>query len=153
MAPLPTPGASDGTYGTELNAYLVVEHETDGTHGDTVPTSVTSSGDITSSTFFKLGPDTELTIAGGIITATGSLHTVDTQSNDPSDELDTVNGAAGGNLLVLRPADATRTIVAKDGTGNLRLAGDFTMDHSSDMLFLVGVGANWIEISRSSNET
>ena len=32
MAALPTPGGSDGTYGTELNAYLVIGHATDGTH-------------------------------------------------------------------------------------------------------------------------
>lgn len=32
MAAKPTPGASDGTWGDELNAYLAVGHNTDGTH-------------------------------------------------------------------------------------------------------------------------
>lgn len=32
MASLPSPGASDGVYGTILNEYLEVGHDTDGTH-------------------------------------------------------------------------------------------------------------------------
>lgn len=32
MAAKPTPGASDGTYGTELNEFLDVGHDSDGTH-------------------------------------------------------------------------------------------------------------------------
>lgn len=34
MASLPTQGGDTGTWGTELNTYLRVEHEVDGTHGD-----------------------------------------------------------------------------------------------------------------------
>lgn len=32
MAAKPTPGGSDGTYGTELNEFLDVGHDADGTH-------------------------------------------------------------------------------------------------------------------------
>lgn len=32
MATLPSQGGSDGTWGTELNAWLQVEHASDGTH-------------------------------------------------------------------------------------------------------------------------
>lgn len=35
MASKPTVGGSDGTWGTELNAYLAVAHNTDGTHNAT----------------------------------------------------------------------------------------------------------------------
>lgn len=31
MATLPTPGGDEGTWGDELNTYLLVSHETDGT--------------------------------------------------------------------------------------------------------------------------
>ncbi len=45
MATKPTPGGSDGTYGTELNAFLDIEHNADGTHAikqsvDGTPTRV-----------------------------------------------------------------------------------------------------------------
>lgn len=32
MATLPSQGGSDGTWGTEVNAYLHVEHDINGTH-------------------------------------------------------------------------------------------------------------------------
>ena len=35
-ATLPTQGGDDGTWGTELNTWLVVEHDTDGTHDSAV---------------------------------------------------------------------------------------------------------------------
>ena len=59
---------------------------------------------------------------------TKSYHDVDTQAGAASDDLDTINGGNIGSFLVLRPENAARTVVLKDGTGNLVLAGDFTMD-------------------------
>ena len=32
MATLPTPGGDEGTWGAELNTYLRVQHNADGTH-------------------------------------------------------------------------------------------------------------------------
>jgi len=153
MAALPTPGGSDGTYGTELNEYLEVEHEADGTHGALTPTSISATGNITTTAFINLGAGSELTISGGVVTATNSHHAIDTESDDSTDNLDTINGGSTGDVLVVRPINSARTIIAKDGVGNLRLAGDFTMDISSDMLFLLKLGANWVEISRSDNGT
>lgn len=68
-----------------------------------------------------------------------------------SDNLDTIAGGQEGDLLVQRASNSSRTIVAKDGTGNLRLAGDFTMDHKEDSLLLIYDGNNWIELSKSNN--
>ena len=94
---------------------------------------------------------TELTIASGAITATHSYHTVDTESNASTDDLDTINGGATGQMLLITAQASSRTIVAKDGTGNLNLNGDFSLDHNTDTLLLMYVSSFWIEVSRSSN--
>ena len=94
----------------------------------------------------------ELTIASGEITVVNSHHKIDTESDASTDDLVTINGGVGGQILLIQPANTARTIVAKDGTGNLRLNGDFTMDSSTDSLLLMNVTASyWMEISRSDN--
>ena len=102
---------------------------------------------------FNLTDDTELTIAVGVITVTQSFHRVDTEADGVSDDLDTINGGAEGDLLIFRPDNAARTVVAKHGTGNLNLAGgaDFTMDEDDDWLELLYDGALWQQIGRSEN--
>jgi len=93
------------------------------------------------------------TISGGIITASSSFIDVDTEGAAATDDLDTINGFSNGNILIIHPASSARTVVAKDGTGNLLLAGDFSMDHASDTLTLIYWDLNnyWLEISRSNN--
>lgn len=98
-----------------------------------------------------IGPTSELTISGGVITVIRSSHTVDTESDAASDDLDTINGSQDGMFLVISAADSARTVVVKDGTGNLDLAGDFSMDHVDDTLFLQLRGTNWKELTRSNN--
>ena len=53
---------------------------------------------------WNLGTPTELTIAAGVITRTRSNHTVDTQGDDATDDLDTINGGVEGDILLLRAA-------------------------------------------------
>jgi hypothetical protein len=98
-----------------------------------------------------LGSGTELTIASGAVTITQGFHTIDTESDAASDDLDTISGGTTGQLLVVKAADDARSVVAKGGTGNLRLAGDFTLDDTDDSLSLLYDGSNWIEIARSDN--
>jgi hypothetical protein len=93
-------------------------------------------------------------IASGVLTIVGGYHRVDTEGGvGSSDDLDTINGGADGRILVLHPNVTGRTIVAKDGTGNLHLAGNFTMDNEQDTLTLIYDGqlAKWLELSRSDN--
>ena len=96
---------------------------------------------------------TELTIsAAEAITVTKSYHTVDTIDDDPTDDLLTINGGSVGDILIIGAASSARTIEVKDGTGNLLLAGDFTMDNTQDTLTLFRYSATyWIELSRSNN--
>lgn len=95
----------------------------------------------------------ELTIAAGVVTAIGTIHTIDTQNNDATDDLDTINGGSIGDLLIVSAIDSTHTVVVKDGAGNIDCAGDFSMDHVDDRMMLIYDGTNWVEISRSDNNT
>ena len=99
----------------------------------------------------NLGVPTELTIAGGIITRTRSNHTVDTQADAATDDLDTINGGVEGDILLLRAANDARSIVIKDGTGNILMPADMTLDNTEDIELLYFDGTNWLEITGSSN--
>jgi len=94
----------------------------------------------------------ELTIATGAITVTHEYHPVDTEADAATDDLATINGAKYiGQRVTLVAIDGTRTVVCKDGTGNLQLNGDFSLDNSQDTITLVWNGGNWLEVSRSDN--
>ena len=95
---------------------------------------------------------TELTIAAGVVTITQNHHTIDTEADAATDDLDTINGLGIGTILVIQPATATRTIVVKNSGTSLDLAGDFTMDSNRDALVLLRISSTvWIELSRSDN--
>ena len=119
--------------------------------------SISSSGNVTAKTIevdkVIYDQGAELTIASGAVTATHSYHTIDTESDASTDDLTTINGGATGQIIIIRAANAGRTVVVKDQDGNLRLAGDadFTMDNSQDKLVLIYTGAFWMELSRASN--
>lgn len=109
--------------------------------------------DNSASSFTVLGDNSTITISSGVITVTSSYHEVDTEGAASTDDVDTitVTDIANGTLLVLQPASPARTVVIKDGTGNLRTAGDFTMDNSQDTITLIKDGSVWYEVSRSDN--
>lgn len=108
-------------------------------------------GDLTANNFLKVAVGAELTIASGVITVTSSYHTVDTEADASTDDLDTINGVADGVFLYLAAANSARTVVLKDGTGNLSLAGDFSMDDANDRILLIGGASSWFEVARSDN--
>jgi len=92
--------------------------------------------------------DTELTINAGVITRTQTYHRVDTESDDPTDDLVTINGGAEGDILVIHPEDDARTIVVKHNTGNIWLIGeaDISLEDAEDHLILIYDGAMWCSI-------
>lgn len=87
----------------------------------------------------------ELTIAAGVITATQTLHSVDTQSEGPSDDLDTITPDTDINILYLQPENVGRIVTLKHGTGNLLLpnGNDIVMTFNINYPFIYD-GANWI---------
>jgi len=93
----------------------------------------------------------ELTIASGLVTVSGSHHTIDTQDDDATDDLNTISGGTIGQILYLTAANGARTIVLKDGVDNLQLAGDCTLDSGADTITLLLFGVDWKEIARSDN--
>jgi hypothetical protein len=63
---------------------------------------------------------TELTVASGEITVTQSWHTIDTEGNTATDELDTINGLEAGRFYFFTVSDASRITKFIHGTGNIR---------------------------------
>lgn len=88
----------------------------------------------------------ELTISGGVVTKTKGYHSIDTQGGAGSDDLDTINGGSEGDVLLLRAENAARTVVLKDGTGNLQLGSDITLDDIDLIAPLLYDGSNWIPL-------
>ena len=99
----------------------------------------------------NLTDSTELTIASGAITATQGYHTVDTESDAATDDLDTITVAGGeGDVVVIRPESSARTVVVKHGTGNVQCVGgdDITLDDDYDFALCVRKDAsNWMAFS------
>lgn len=86
---------------------------------------------------------TELTIdAAGAITVTQNYHTVDTNADAASDNLDTITISGNieeGTILIIRPDNDARTVVVRHNQGNIMCNGnaDITLDDSHDFAFLV----------------
>lgn len=83
----------------------------------------------TGPTSINLPDPTELTISGGAITGTQSTHTVDTETDAATDDLDTINLPTSVNVVWLKAADGGRAVTVKHGTGNIvtSSAADFVL--------------------------
>ena len=122
----------------------------------TTPVLTVSEADktVTVNQLFSLGSPSELTIDKGVVTATRSYHTVDTEGNKSKDDVVTINGCTGstvGTVLVLTAADDKHDVKFKR-SGNLRLDDDrdFTLkDTTSTLTLLCNPALTWSEISRS----
>lgn len=87
---------------------------------------------------------TTLTIATGAVTATQSIHALDTESAAASDDLDTISGMVIGNWYRFKIVAAARNVVFKHGTGNLLCWGnqDITLDVTADSAAVYYDGTN-----------
>lgn len=99
-----------------------------------------------------------VTIASGSATLPKALASVgivqlDTEAAAASDDLDTITAGYDGQVIVLKTANSARDVVVKDGTGNLKTNGDFTLSHTDDRMMLICDGTSWFELSRSDNNT
>ena len=94
----------------------------------------------------------EVTIASGIVTVTGpGLWTIDTQSDDATDELDRINGLVAGEVVLLQPADNARVTTVTQGAF-MDLQFDFPLDNVAAKFGLISAGSDVCEeLSRASN--
>ena len=95
----------------------------------------------------------EVVIIAGVITITGSRHTIDTEYSAPSDDLDTISGGIDGDIVILRAESDARTVTLKNGTGNLDIGADFALDNYRDTITLCydSTVGSWLGISTMSN--
>ena len=93
-----------------------------------------------------------LVIASGVVTLPhggNGVYIIDTEGGAGTDDLDTINGGILGQQITIGQTASTKDIVVKDNTGNLRLAGDFTMNNLQDNITLYYNGGDWVEIARA----
>ena len=100
---------------------------------------------------------TELTIASGVIAPTQASHTVDTESDAASDDVDTITAGnfKAGDILTLAAINGSRTIVLKHGTGNIVHPDgeDVTLDDVTKTASLRYDGSNFNVISSGLSST
>ena len=105
-----------------------------------------------------LGGEAEstLTIAAGSVTPDRAIHAIDTEAAASTDDLANIDQTnhPDGRLLMIRAANASRTVVVKHlagGAGQVRLAdaADFPFDDADKLLLLRRLGAQWGEVTRA----
>lgn len=99
-----------------------------------------------------LSAPTTLTIAGGVVTATQTMHRIATQGAAASDDLDTITGGASIPVLILQVATAAQAVVLKHGAGNITcaVAIDITLSAVGDMAILTWNGTGYTALAVSS---
>jgi len=90
------------------------------------------------------GNPVEVTISSGMITVDGSgYYSVDTEADDPTDDLTKIKGLSSGEQVILKAEDNDRTVVVKHGSFlKLNTGADFTMNNVYDRLVLQCVGSD-----------
>jgi len=84
-----------------------------------------------------LGTPAELTIVAGEVAKTKGYHSIDTQGDAATDDLDTINGGEDGDIIFIRAENAARTVVVKNGTGNIDCGGDIYLDNTNQLIAIM----------------
>lgn len=95
----------------------------------------------------------EHTIVSGAITLRGGTHVVlDTESDASSDTLETINGGAVGDLIVLSTINSGRDVTIVSGGGNIIMSGNLLLSTANDTITLVKATTNvWRLVSQEVN--
>ncbi|MEX5513551.1 hypothetical protein [Pseudophaeobacter sp. 1A09344] len=114
-------------------------------------TSVNALVDLTAEKKVSLGAKTEITISSGSVTISKSYHSIDTEADAATDDLDTINGGSAGDILVLQTAASARDVTVKHATGNIFCGSDRVLNNVADRIVLHFDGLNWHMISYADN--
>jgi hypothetical protein len=100
------------------------------------------------------GAASELTIASGAVAATRSYHTIDTEADAASDDLDDITGLGAGELLLVTPAHTDRSVVLRHAIGANKIATlgarNITLAETTDWALLIGNGTQATVIAAST---
>lgn len=103
---------------------------------------------------WRYGSSSEKTIASGAIAATGGYHTIDTEADAASDDLDSITGGAAGDMLLVRAENSARTVVLKHAVGANLIATlgarDISLAEATDWALLAYNGTQWTVIAHST---
>lgn len=115
------------------------------TGASTFSSSATVTGDLTTSGFLGINTSSELTISSGVVTATQSAHTIDTEGDAATDTCSTINGGSEGQLVWFKTENNGRDVTF-DQNGNIRLGGiSRTLDNTLDEICFKKSGSVWLE--------
>jgi hypothetical protein len=108
------------------------------------------TGDNTFSAKVSYPDSGELTIASGAITPTGVFHTIDTEADASSDDLDTISGGVDGQVLILRQEDDARDVTITEA-GNIVLpeSSSVSLRDTKDTATFIYDGSlsKWVAVS------
>ena len=101
----------------------------------------------------NLGPfGAALTPVANTLTVSSTVHPVTSNNSTVANRrIHTVLGGQISDILILKGAVGSLSIPFLDNTGNLRIAGAFTISNPNDLIVLLYDGTNWIEVTRSAN--
>ena len=126
--------------------------------GTTNATAKTAQDDMTEVEREGVGgaAQTELTIASGSVTPTGAEHSIDTESDDATDDLANIlqTNLFDGRHLLIRHDTGGRDVTVKHaagGAGQILLKNnvDYLLDDVEKHLLLRREGTTWVEVFRS----
>jgi hypothetical protein len=92
---------------------------------------------------FGLDVATEITVAGGVLTLSQTIHKIQPETST-ADDIDTLAGLSAGQFGVLTASDAgTDTLTFKHGTGNISCSGGSDIDLSEGAIIVYYDGTTY----------
>ncbi len=98
------------------------------------------------------GRSPDLVIASGVVTMIDSYNNVDTEGAASSDDITSILGGEGGDVIIIQTTNAARDVILKDASGNMFLQGssDFTHDTAGDKSMLMFRNTAWHSMGHSN---